>query len=130
MTLKTPIDSISRKDLLKLNNALKVACSEIIGKSGATLKTLKSSHNYYQGFYDIPFNQIVIYRGSLDTIEQYVKVFIHEWTHSCQKKILTDYCVMDAKYGYRKNPFEIEARASEKKHKSDVWKMTKDLLRK
>jgi hypothetical protein len=130
MILKTQINSISRQELLRLNKALKTACSEIIGKSNAKLKTTKLTSIRYLGRYIIPENTIIIYRGMTPTIEDYVRVFIHEWAHSCQTKIEKDYFVMNAKYGYYNNPFEIEARQCAKTYKSEVWKMTKDLLRK
>jgi len=129
MTLKTDINSISRSQLLRLNKALTIACTERMGTSKPKIRTTKRESCYYMGYYDIQENTIVIYRGQLDTVEEYVKVFIHEWTHSRQLKIKTDYYIADAKYGYRNNPFEVEARSCEKEYKSEVWKQVKKMMK-
>jgi hypothetical protein len=39
------------------------------------------------------------------------------------------YCKMDSKFGYNKNPFEIEAIRNEKKFRPEVWKITKNLIK-
>jgi len=58
-------------------------------------------------------------------IDSYVRVFIHEWTHSLQKGIKKNYIKLEEKYGYWYNPYEVEARQSEKEFKSVIWKLTK-----
>lgn len=129
MTLKTDINSISRSQLLKLNKALSIACTDRMGTSNPKIRTTNRTSSYYMGYYDIAENTIVIYRGMLDNIEEYVKVFIHEWTHSRQPKILAEYDKADAKYGYRNNPFEVEARQCEKEYKSEIWKQVKKMMK-
>jgi hypothetical protein len=34
---------------------------------------------------------------------------------------MTKYEALDTKYGYRKNPLEIEAEAAEEKHYRELW---------
>jgi hypothetical protein len=46
-----------------------------------------------------------------------------------QKKLKKNYLKMYYKYGYHKNPFEVEARENEKIYKSVVWKYTKNKLK-
>jgi hypothetical protein len=36
---------------------------------------------------------------------------------------------MNDKYGYNYNPFEVEARNNEKLYKSEVWKITKSIMK-
>ena len=129
MTLKTDINSISRSQLLKLNKALTIACTERMGTSNPKIRTTNRTSSYYMGYYDIAENTIFIYRCMLDNVEEYVKVFIHEWTHSRQPKIFAEYDKAEAKYGYRNNPFEIEARSSEKEYKSEIWKQVKKIMK-
>lgn len=130
MTLKTEIASLSRSQLLRLNQSLKEACTNLMGTSNPLIRTFKNSNsNGVLAFYDFGDNCILIYRGMIKTVEQYVKVFIHEWIHSRQEKIFTHYLAADLKYGYRKNPFEVEARQGETLYKSDVWKQVKKLMK-
>ena len=129
MTLKTDIKTISRSQLLKLNKALTIACAKLMGSSSPKIRTTNRSSNLYLGFYDSDENLIMIYRGMLKTVDHYVKIFIHEWTHSRQTKLSTHYDRATTKDGYYYNPFEIEARQSEKEFKSEVWKQVKKLMK-
>jgi hypothetical protein len=128
MTLKTTIESLSRKDLLKLNRSLKFACSKLIGNSLTKIRTYKNNSKLH-GEFDSYTLTIKIYRGSIKNVEKYVEVFIHEWTHSVQKDIKTKYDKMTEKYGYKKNPYEIEARKNEKVYRSNIWKVAKTIIK-
>lgn len=129
MILQTKIDQLSRSELLRLNLALKIACNDIIGTNK---KVIVRTHNKFNsdcyGLYDYDYSSIVIYRKGIKNIDKYVKIFIHEWTHSLQKGLKRKYNKMNKKYGYWNNPFEIEARTNEGLYKSIIWKYAKSLL--
>lgn len=129
MNLKTPIETLTRSELLRLNNSLKNVCELILGKnSKVIIRTFnKSNHNCY-AYYDYDDCSIRIFRKDIKTIDSYVKIFIHEWTHSLQKGLKRKYSSMSAKYGYWNNPYEIEARENEVLFKSLVWKLVKKSL--
>lgn len=131
MILKTEISTLTRSELIRLNQALKEACGKIIGKNKTlTVRTHKGGDSSLYGHYDYEDNLITIYRGSTKNIDKYIQIFIHEWTHSRQKGINRRYNKMDEEYGYWNNPYEVEARAAEKLYKSAVWKKVKYILNK
>jgi len=125
MILKKEVSTLSRSELLYLNRFLKKTCQEIIGHTNPDIRTFNKDNNNFLGLYDPEYHRICIYRNNLKTIDDYVKVFIHEWTHSLQKKLEKYYLAMEFKWGYRNNPFEVEARENEKIYKSIVWKIVK-----
>jgi len=130
MVLKQKISELNRSQLLLLNRYLREACSNLIGKSNPQVRTyVKDNNHSYYGQYDPELHRLIIYRNYTDTVDKYITVFIHEWTHSMQKKLKKNYFKMDHKYGYHKNPFEVEARQNEKIYKSIVWKYTKRKLK-
>ena len=124
MILKKEVSTLSRSELLYLNRFLKKTCQEIIGYTNPDIRTFKDSISFL-GLYDPKYHKIYIYRNNLKTIDDYVKVFIHEWTHSLQKKLEKYYLAMNLKWGYKDNPYEIEARKNEEIYKSTVWKIVK-----
>ena len=129
MKLSTNLESLSRSELLKLNKCLIMACTKVLGSSNTMVRTTKRNSPYYKGYFDIEDNRILIFRSSIKDIRDYVETFIHEWTHSRQKNISKMYYKMDSKFGYDKNPFEIEAIENEKKYRPEVWKITKNLIK-
>lgn len=129
MNLSTHLESINRSELLKLNKCLIRACSSVFGNSNVLVRTTKQNNAHCMGYFDIEDNRILIFRSSIKDIKEYVEVFIHEWTHSRQNKISKMYYKMDLKYGYNKNPFEVEATENEKKYRPEIWKITKNLLK-
>jgi len=129
MILKKEVSTLSRSELLYLNRFLKKTCQEIIGNTNPDIRTFNTDNNKFLGFYDPKYHRIHIYRNNLKTVDDYVKVFIHEWTHSLQKKLEKYYLAMNLKWGYKDNPFEVEARENEKIYKSIVWKIVKLRLR-
>jgi hypothetical protein len=135
MILKTKIQELERSELLKLNRCLKQACHEIVGKNRSVSIRTSSKKGYLfedmevQGHFSYSGNKIEIFRGSIGNIDKYVKVFIHEWTHSCQKGLGKKYHKMNSIFGYFENPFEVEARESEVIFRSRVWKRAKELMK-
>lgn len=128
MTLRKHINELSRSELLKLNRTLKNVCEYVIGKKGkVSIRTYNTENNRLHGQYDYNTKTIKMWRNGL-TLNKYIEIFIHEWTHSLQTGLKRNYSKMDKKYGYRNNPYEVEARLNEKIYKSIVWKITKDLM--
>jgi hypothetical protein len=125
MILKKEIDTLTRSELLKLNRGLKQACSILLGDSKPEIRTINKVNDINLAHYDPYLNRITIYRPMVKNIDSYVKVFIHEWTHSLQKGIKKNYTKLEKKYGYWYNPYEVEARESEKEYKSVIWRLTK-----
>jgi len=130
MILTTKISDLSTKQIKLLNTCLEQACTDIMGKrQNINLKISVRKTSNTLGYYDPDTKIICIYKKNIKNINEWVKVFIHEWQHSLQKKLKRKYAKYDYKFGYRKNPFEIEARESEKLFKSIVWSFTKHLLK-
>ncbi len=126
MTLKKEINTLSRSEILKLNRGLKLACSMFLGNSKVEIRTInKFANQDNMAHYNPYLNRITIYRPMIKDIDSYVRVFIHEWTHSLQKGIKKNYIKLEEKYGYWYNPYEVEARQSEKEFKSVIWKLAK-----
>jgi len=126
MTLRKEINTLSRSEILKLNRGLKLACSMFLGNSKVEIRTInKAVNKENMAHYNPYLNRITIYRPMIKDIDSYVRVFIHEWTHSLQKGIKKNYIKLEEKYGYWYNPYEVEARQSEKEFKSVIWKLTK-----
>ena len=72
------------------------------------LRNGKKSNSY--GIYDSGKHLIIIYPDEQENLRRIIDTVIHEFTHSCQKKILRGYTPASKKFGYKKNPFEVEAR--------------------
>jgi Zn-dependent peptidase ImmA (M78 family) len=64
-------------------------------------------------------NEIIIYYNNCGNVKNLIRTIIHEWQHQLQP--MTKYEALDAKYGYRKNPLEIEAEAAEEKYYKELW---------
>jgi hypothetical protein len=128
MILTTKIQDLQDRELKLLVSALIESCSLVMGKkSEVGVKISNRKTGRVLGYFDPITKNICLYRKSITTVNEFVKVFIHEWQHSLQKKLKKKYSKFDYKYGYRKNPFEVEAQ-SEKIYKSLVWKMTKTFI--
>jgi hypothetical protein len=129
MILTDKICTLSQKQIQVLNNSLFESCKMIMGQNKKVrVKTTARKSSRVMGYYDPETKDICMYRTNIDTVNEYVKTFIHEWQHSLQKKLKKKYARYDYKYGYKNNPYEIEARNSEKIYKSTVWKYAKLLI--
>lgn len=130
MILTTNISDLSAKQIKLLNTCLQQACTDIMGnRPGVQVKVSVRKPEGLLGFYDPYTKKMCLYKKNIKNINEWVKVFIHEWQHSLQKKLKRQYSKYDHKFGYRKNPFEVEARQSEKLFKSIVWSLTKHLIK-
>jgi len=98
MTLKKEINTLSRSEILKLNRGLKLACSMFLGNSKVEIRTInKFANQDNMAHYNPYLNRITIYRPMIKDIDSYVRVFIHEWTHSLQKGIKKNYIKLEEK---------------------------------
>ncbi len=130
MTLKTHLKDLTQGELISLNHSLKKSCQFFIGKNKkVSVRTYKASSVEFLGLFDPESDMISIYRGGIPTVGRYVEIFIHEWVHSLQKGLKRNYSKMTKEYGYWDNPYEVEAREGEKIFKSDVWKLTKKIMK-
>ena len=60
-------------------------------------------------------NQVVVYYNNIKKLKALVGTIIHEYQHSRQP-VKTKYYIYAKKYGYWKNPLEVDARGVEKKY--------------
>lgn len=129
MTLKTTVNSLDRKDLLRLNKALRKSCSIHIGENRSVNVRTNNRPSKIMGSFIADDNTIEIFRSEVSDINKYVETFIHEWTHSKQLGLKKNYNKLNKKLGYDNNPYEIEARNNEKIFRSKVWKTVKSILK-
>lgn len=71
------------------------------------IRPRKKTRNY--GEYSPYFHMIEIFSGECENLRRFVDTVIHEYVHSCQPWIGVRYSVYSSKFGYKKNPFEVEA---------------------
>lgn len=79
--------------------------------------------NYFEpesyGAFDAELNEVIFYYNNVKSLKLLITTIIHEYQHSLQP-IKTKYYVYSKKYGYWKNPLEIDARNAEKKYFKEV----------
>jgi hypothetical protein len=109
----------SKSDIAKIAKLAEEFCSKKLGKcrNKKFPKLVLSYRNQkeFMGVYDPRKHILTIYIKRCLTVSDLTKTIIHEWTHSKQR-VLTDYGRLYNKYGYEKNPMEIEAYAAE-----NIW---------
>lgn len=74
------------------------------------------------GEYSSAIHLVEIYAAECDTLRRFVDTVIHEYTHSCQGWVGVKYSSYTRKFGYRNNPFEIEARRVAKENRTGCIK--------
>lgn len=130
ITLKTDIQSLSKKELKLLNECLVEACAKYMGKKKSLKVRMIGRGNKYYGVYDYTSTTIKIYKKSCSGMLGYVKTFVHEYAHAKQKGLGKNYTKYYFVYGYWNNPYEVDARSKEKMFRPDIWKETKRLYNK
>lgn len=121
----TRIGSLSNKKLDELISNCLLFCQENLGVNKRKRKPLTIIVDYnpydevYFGEYYPSLNEIRIYKDEIKTVEDFCKVFIHEYTHYTQP-VLTKYSKMLDDYGYENHPFEIEANLNEDIYINDL----------
>jgi len=112
-----------RKIVLEI---LKWCASELeitprFGKSPEVKLVNKACSELY-GQYLSGKHRILIYPDEQEHLRRLVDTVIHEFTHSCQRFITVRYEAASRRYGYRNNPFEVEARLVAKKNRTACLK--------
>jgi hypothetical protein len=74
------------------------------------------------GEYSSSIHLVEIYAAECNTLRRFVDTVIHEYTHSCQGWVGVNYSAYNRKFGYYKNPFEIEARKVARKNRTSCIK--------
>ena len=129
ITLKTDIQSLSKKELKVLNECLLEACSKYMGKKKGIKVRMIGRGNKYFGMYDYTSKTIKIYKKSCSGVLGYVRTFVHEYAHAKQRGLGKYYTAYHFKYGYWNNPYEVDARDKESLYRSDIWKEAKRLYK-
>ena len=134
MNLYTRINSMDRKQQRELVDFMKAWCSRYFGENRRPGRSLRIQlldpgddddewDNQYYGWYDQKSHRIVINTHRSYHIKQFLKTFLHEYTHSTQP-VKTRYHNYSKVFGYTDNPHEVHARANEIYYKH-AWKMYK-----
>ena len=115
---KTPTSTLTKKQLKKVLQFCADWCYENMGvnnrkRSDLTYSFGKEKDGFY-GFYCPIDNHIHVCLGECKTVGRLTSTFIHEYTHYLQP-VRTKYVPALVKHGYWNNPFEVEARMTEKK---------------
>ena len=124
-TQKTPISDWSYSDKRAL--ALRVFrwCKSNMGVNmrnpfAVSLSVVKNQYEpKTYGAFDAEINELILYYNNVKSLKVLITTIIHEYQHSLQP-IKTKYEVYSKKYGYWKNPLEVEARNAEKKYFKEV----------
>ncbi len=110
----TPVDSFRKWELNALGEEIFKYCRNNLGlkpRGGVypvlMVRPRKKTRNY--GEYSPYFHMVEIFSGECENLRRFVDTVIHEYVHSCQPWIGVRYSVYSSKFGYKKNPFEIEA---------------------
>ncbi len=131
---KTKIKSISKKSVEKIVNILSDFCVRELGVNKRRkedlvfyLKKRDKVEKKVFGYYDMDDHEIYIMTGVCKKLNDFIRTFIHEYTHSLQP-CKTQYNKLLAKFGYDEHPFELEAYSNEKKYFKLALKEIKDRL--
>jgi len=82
--------------------------------------------NVTYGGYSHDDNKILIHFNNINNLKLLLCTVIHEYQHSVQPMMIK-YTSYSKKYGYWRNPLEIEAREAEKKHFNNLYKYIKKI---
>lgn len=129
VTLKTDIQSLSKKELKVLNECLVEACSKYMGKKKGLKVQMIGRGKKYFGLYDYQNKTIKIYKKSCSGMLGYVRTFVHEYAHAKQKGLGKYYTSYFVEYGYWNNPYEVDAREKEAMYRPLIWKEAKRLYK-
>lgn len=129
----TRLTSIGRKEIVRIANMAFRWCRTNMGvnrrKKYQPAWYIRKSLDetvFDAGEYDAEDNEIFIYWNNCETVDDLIRVIVHEWTHQLQP-ILTKY---DWDLDYHTNPYEIEARANETVYGKQCWTAIKQKINK
>lgn len=115
----TKLTSFTNGELRNMCKLLTEFCMDTIGykksKGVPNYRVFKIRDSKTMGRYDPETHTIKIFYNNIENLGDFVKTFIHEFTHSIQN--LRYYANRLVKFGYTLHPDEIEARMSEEKYK-------------
>ncbi len=127
----TEISGLTKRELNGIGWEILYYCRNILGMKprGNVYPYLhiyprKRSECY--GEYSSSPHAIEIYAAECDTLRRFVDTIIHEYTHSCQGWVGVKYSAYNRKFGYRNNPFEIEARKVAKETRTDCIRFLRE----
>lgn len=119
----SPMSEFTIKQLREYCNILNQYCLTYLGvkksKGLPTFSIRKRNDSTYLGQYCPGEHKIFIYYNNIKTLEEFVGIYIHEYTHSTQN--LRHYMNRLRRYGYRQHPDEIEARDKEQNYKLSAF---------
>ena len=127
-SLNTPIMDLTyaeRRDLIQFAKKWCAACFGVNNRHSKPLSVRciepdeDDFDNVYYGWYDQVANRIYINLNHSRRIKQFIKTFLHEYTHSMQP-VKSRYALYNRAFGYQNNPHEVAARANEVFYKH-VW---------
>jgi hypothetical protein len=127
LSLHTPLAKLSvaqRNDLVRFAKMWCVACfGEKRHVDKLSVRVVWPDDDdfdgMYYGWYHHENNRIMINASRSYHIKQFLKTFLHEYTHSLQP-VKTRYASYNRLFGYEFNPHEVAARANEVYYKH-VW---------
>lgn len=112
-----PINGFTNRELREFCTILIEFCIDHVGvkktKGVPTFSVRKDYSGNYFGQYHPEQHKIYMFYNNIDNIRDFVKTFIHEYTHSTQN--LRHYENRLKRYGYDQHPDEIEALEMERK---------------
>ena len=111
----TEIKSLTKRQLNQIGGEIFYYCRNILkmkprGNVYPYLHIYPRKKSECYGEYSSFIHLVEIYAGECDTLRRFVDTVIHEYTHSCQGWVGVKYSAYNRKFGYRMNPFELEAR--------------------
>lgn len=129
MTLKDKLNTYTTSELREIGLTILDVTRKVLGHGNKPVPKFKIRNNLSgrYGQYDYEYN-IYVNPTNCVTMEMFVRVIIHEYTHHIQKGLKRNYTSSVLRNGYWDSPYEVEARGNELKYKSIVWKQVKPLL--
>ena len=123
----TPIEAFTKKETEELVMEIFYFCRKSLGmipRNGSYpliwIRPRKKSGSF--GEYSPHMHMIEIFSAECESLRRFVDTVIHEYTHACQPWIGVRYTAYSKKFGYQKNPFEIEARRVAKENRTECLK--------
>ena len=136
MNLNTRMKDLTLKERRSLTNFAKAWCMHYFGENGRVGKPLSvrivapededDFDNNLYGWYLHKQHRIYININTSKQVKQFLKTFVHEYTHSIQP-VRTRYRRYAKVFGYQDNPYEVHARANEIYYEH-IWKCYKAIV--
>lgn len=129
MRINTPIHKLSMDDSYRIVNAVVLWCrdnlpTKVKRKNPMSVMVHKSDLDIY-GQYCEKNNWLTVNLDCVENVAMLIRTTIHEFIHSGQN--LKKYSKYTKKYGYFKNPLEVEANKYEV-HYRECWKQIKKTI--